>query len=523
MTHLGDIAVPRTLPHGQNGTTLPALLAMQASANGAKVALLHKRLGIWHRWTWQQTDSAARRLAAGLAALGVERGEQVVIAGANRPRLLLAMLASQIHGAVPVLVPQPGGGVALADVLAAHAPRVVFAAGEDEVHAIHAVRANLARQPVVVCDDLRGLRSLWDTWLVDWDAFESGRDAQAAPSAAREADAAVIVYSLGVDGPPQPLTFTHRALAAAAGAVVEDFAIGPADRSVLAVPMGWPTALLLGPVQSLVSGATLAFPESDATALGDLREAGPTFLFGPPLLFRQLRQAAFLRTASARQPWRGMLERALGFDPSQSPGRGLLSRWLLGPLRDRLGLSRLRTAVVTQAALAPQVDACFAALGIAVRPFTDPQAEPPPNSEVLEARLSGSVFIRAACVVDGAALVAPDNDALAAWAQQRGERFRSTEELGALPCVRDLLAREIAAAAPQIGRFLIAHNALSPQAGDMTADGCLRRAEVERLQPIALAELRTGGGIAVTAAESADDQLQDAYAMVWPLQAGLGV
>src|SRR5947209_16439244 len=130
MTHIGGIALPQTLPHGQDASTFPEVLALQAAARGSAAALLHKRYGLWQTWTWDQLAATAARWAGSLSAHGVQAGETVIVAGANSPRLWLAVLACQWHGAVPVVVPQPGAGIALAQALAAHPSRVVFAAGE---------------------------------------------------------------------------------------------------------------------------------------------------------------------------------------------------------------------------------------------------------------------------------------------------------------------------------------------------------------------------------------------------------
>lgn len=519
MTHIGQIAVPRPHPDGQD--TLPGLLAQQAMSRGGAVALLHKRHGIWQTWTWQQMAHTAGRWAAALHGLGVAAGDHVVIAGTNRPRLLLAMLACQIRGAVPVLVPQPGAGAGLAQVLTAHAVRVVFAAGEHEVHAIRAMRDTLAHPPQVICDDLRGLRSLWAEWLTDWDDFGTAAPTETFSAAIGPATAAAVVYPQDDSEAQRPIEFNHRALVSAALALAEDHGIGPDDRSVLAVPFAWPVAMLLGPVLTLASGAALAFPESDATVLDDLREIGPTVLSGPPLLFRQIRQAAFRYVAGAGEPWRSWLDRTLGFTVHDPKPPGLMTRILLTALRRRLGLTRLRRAIGTEGAVAPQVAAFFGALGVSIPVFAAPEVPQP------DIQLNGSVFIRHAFVSRGndgvpVALVAPDIDAIALWAQQSGEPMRSTEDVGLRPRVVALLAAEIAALDPAIARFATVQG-LTPQTGDLAPDGQVLNAAVERLHSTALTNLRMGFGhpAALPPAETGEESATRLDA--WAMQLGIGV
>src|SRR5205085_3668989 len=65
-------------------------------------ALREKEYGIWQTTSWAQLAERVRYLACGLAAVGLTRGQHVVVIGDNRPRLTAAMLAAQALGAVPV-------------------------------------------------------------------------------------------------------------------------------------------------------------------------------------------------------------------------------------------------------------------------------------------------------------------------------------------------------------------------------------------------------------------------------------
>ena len=500
MTHHGDTAAARSVPLGTSAPTLPDLLIMQAETRGGALALLHKRLGLWQTWTWRQAAAEVARLAGAIAAHGVRPGEAVLVAGASRPRLLLAALACQHAGAIPVLVPQDGAGVAIDVALADHEPRLAFVTGEHEVHALSAGRERLAKPPTVVCDDERGLKSLWAPWLVTLDAFAAAAPGTVPPRASAD-DVAAVVYVEDASGAPRAARLTHAALAANAADALARYGLRASDRGFMALPLGWSEALLLGPVLSLHAGFALAFPESDATVLRDLREVGPTFLFGPPTLFRHLRQAAFLATKGSAWPWRSLLERAFGF-AGPDVRAGLLSRRVVGPARNRLGLSRLRQAVCFGDVLPPQIAAFLAVVGARVEATVSGGIV----YDVVAARLRGSVYIRHAYVAarsgrgDLVALLALDPDSVAQWAQSAGERVRSTAELAGLAPVRALLADEIAAlnatAAPgqRIAGFLIAPDGFDARQGEITADGRLRREDIERLHAAALAELRAGGG-----------------------------
>ena len=85
-------------------TTLPPLLAANARLLPQEVAFREKDRGIWQETTWQTARDKALRCAAGLQALGLAKGQAVLILGDNRPHLYLGMLAVGMLGgyATPV-------------------------------------------------------------------------------------------------------------------------------------------------------------------------------------------------------------------------------------------------------------------------------------------------------------------------------------------------------------------------------------------------------------------------------------
>lgn len=95
------------LPTEPDQLTLPALLLRNAGDHGGLPALSWRAAGDdagWTTLTWQEVRRETAVLAAGYAALGVERGEQVLMMMGNRPEHWLSDLALTHLGAVPVTV-----------------------------------------------------------------------------------------------------------------------------------------------------------------------------------------------------------------------------------------------------------------------------------------------------------------------------------------------------------------------------------------------------------------------------------
>ena len=83
-------------------TTFPRLLQQHASQRPGDAALREKEYGIWQTLDWAGLQAMVARMSHVFARDGMQRGDHVVIVGANRPRLSAAMLAVQSLGGIPV-------------------------------------------------------------------------------------------------------------------------------------------------------------------------------------------------------------------------------------------------------------------------------------------------------------------------------------------------------------------------------------------------------------------------------------
>ena len=368
-------------------TTFPRLMLDHAKARPQAPALREKEYGIWQTTTWRELADEVAALAGGMAEAGLSRGQHIVIVGDNRPRLYACMLAAQSLGAIPVPLYQDA--VAAEMVFPINNAEVAFAVVEDQeqVDKLVEVREKCPQLARIWFDDPRGLRKYDVAGLASLDALiETGRTRQqrepgfyeAAVAQVRPQDVASMFFTSGTTGNPKGVVHTHQTLLdrARAGA---DFDKLSADEEVLAyLPPAWIGQNIFSYAQWLACGYIVNCPESAATVTIDMKEIGPTYYFAPPRVFEGLLTSVTIRMedAGAIKKWlfNTFMEVARRVGPERMDGKSLSFTdnlmWKLGdlliygPLRNTLGLSRVRVAYTAGEAIGPDLFSFYRSIGI---------------------------------------------------------------------------------------------------------------------------------------------------------------
>src|SRR6195256_6617183 len=138
--------------------TFPKLLAERARSGPDRPAYREKEYGIWQTYDWAHVAAEVRRLAAGLADLGVKRGDRLIVIGDNRPRLYWSMCAAQSLGGVPVPVYQDSVAEELAYVVEHAGARFALAENQEQIDKLLEIQKAVPSLKTLIYDDPRGLR-----------------------------------------------------------------------------------------------------------------------------------------------------------------------------------------------------------------------------------------------------------------------------------------------------------------------------------------------------------------------------
>ena len=371
--------------------TFPIMLRRHATQNPTGVALQEKRYGIWLPLTWAGYAERVADFAHGLAELGVRRGDVVAVLGDNRPEWLIAELAAQSLGAAVVGIYPTSINEELLHIIRLAEVQVVVAEDQEQVDKLIKLKetGELPAELVsaVVYYDPHGLEQYDQPYLRDFTDIEtSGRAwGQAHPGFLDEAlaalstdDIAVICTTSGTTSRPKMAELSHANLITMAEHLTQIDPISPKDRYVSFLPFAWIGEQMLAVACGLSRGFTISFPEDPATQRADMREIGPNVMFSPPRIWESLLSDVQVRIDDSTRLKRGLF--GWGYDIGDRVARKRVHGERIGaglalmhkvadavalrPVRDQLGLARVRRCYTGGAPLGPDVFAFFHAIGV---------------------------------------------------------------------------------------------------------------------------------------------------------------
>jgi long-chain acyl-CoA synthetase len=367
--------------------TFTQLLKKHASERPSAPALREKHLGIWQTLSWSETFALTQAIAGGLAQLGLKRGDHVVIVGENRPHLYCAMLATQALGGI--VVPLYQDAVAGEYQFPINNAEVKFAIVEDQeqVDKMLELRASCPHLAHVLFDDERGLRKYEDASLMSLaKLIESGKAFNAQKpnyvneqmQATKAEDVSAMFFTSGTTGQPKGVVHTHHSLIerAAAGAAFDK--LTSAEEVLAYMPLAWIGQNIFSYAQWLVCGYVVNCPEQASTVTIDLKEIGPTYYFAPPRIFEGLLTQVMIRMEDAgfvkRKLFHFFMDVAKRVGPAIMDGKSvsfadkllykLGNLAIYAPLRNSLGMNRVRVAYTAGEAIGPDLFTFYRSLGI---------------------------------------------------------------------------------------------------------------------------------------------------------------
>ncbi|NIS73868.1 MAG: AMP-binding protein [Deltaproteobacteria bacterium] len=368
--------------------SFPKLLRYQAERFGDnKVALREKEFGIWQEFTWKTYFERVKFFALGMVSLGLKKGEKVSIIGDNRPEWVMAELAAQSAGAIPLGIYQDSTLKEVSYVIDHSDSTFVVAEDQEQVDKILDIKDQLPKVRYVIFSDPRGMRIYRDSHLIDFNEVENfGRELDEREPELFEKmieetsweDLALICYTSGTTGFPKGSMLSYKNLLSMAKNLHQIDPKRESDDYVSFLPLAWIGEQMMSLSSALLVGFTVNFPEEPETVQENIREIGPNEMFSPPRIWENMTSTVQVKILDATRLKRFLYNLFLPVGHRYADCKfkkvrpSLILRVLYDigylavfrALKDRLGLLRIRTAYTGGAALGPDVFRFFHAIGV---------------------------------------------------------------------------------------------------------------------------------------------------------------
>ena len=370
--------------------TFPKLLDDLATRMGDKHAIREKEYGIWQTWTWSEYRQQIHDLAHGLAALGFKRGDKLAIIGSNSPTLYGAMCAAQCLGGIPVPMYQDSVADELQYVIEHAEVRFAVLQDQEQVDKLLEIRDRCPLLETLIFDEPRGLRHYTQDFLHSYESVQSkGREFAAADpqflatemKQCKGSDIGIILYTSGTTGRAKGVMLSNDNILITARNTAQADGLRADDEVVAYLPMAWVGDNIFSVGQAFTTGFCVSCPESADTVLHDMNEIGPTFYFAPPRVFENMLTNVMIRMEDASAIKLKLFKyfmnhaREVGVQLLDGKPVGLADRLLYmlgdilvyGPLKNTLGLSKIRIAYTAGEAIGPEIFTFYRSLGINIK------------------------------------------------------------------------------------------------------------------------------------------------------------
>jgi long-chain acyl-CoA synthetase len=366
--------------------TLPELLLQRRDIKD-RIAIREKDYGIWLSYSWHDYFENVKKFALGLASLRFKRGDMLSVIGDNRPQLYWAQMAANCLGGISVPLYQDAIEKELEYILKHSGAKFIVAEDQEQVDKMLLLKEKLPNLEMIIYDDPRGMRNYNQPFIKSFTSVqemgvEFGKDhpdyMETEIQKGNIDDICFIIYTSGTTGDPKGVVLTHSNVIINAKLLssVEDHRT--TDQVMAYLPMAWIGDSILSLAMFLNTGFTVNCPEAPSTSLHDMREVGPTLILCPPRIWENILTSVQVKMEDAAWIKQKMYEyfidvaqRVSSLKSTHQPiPLGLRLFYALGeffvygPLRDNLGMRKIRYAYTAGATLGQEIFQFYRSIGV---------------------------------------------------------------------------------------------------------------------------------------------------------------
>jgi long-chain acyl-CoA synthetase len=367
----------------------PDLFFSQVEKYGDRVALRHKKLGIWNRISWREYGQRVRTVSAALMSYGLKIGDRISILGDNCPEWIICHIGAMSCGCVTCGIYPTSSADEINYVVSHSESKILFLENEEQMDKVLEIIDTLEHVEQVVVWDEKGLFGFSHERVIFFGEFmERGRTFMAEqPGAADKQLAAIspdetamIIYTSGTTGRPKGAMLSHKNILAITAAFIHVIESSEDDEMLSYLPLAHIYENLISVFQAVWSGGTVNFVESLDTLALNLREVSPTVFASVPRIWEKFVSMIEIKMSDSTWLKRKMYRVAINVGrkwvrTKSNGGTTLLwslAYWplyfgVLYHLKRQVGLERIRYAVCGAAPAGSELFEFWNAMGVPLR------------------------------------------------------------------------------------------------------------------------------------------------------------
>jgi long-chain acyl-CoA synthetase len=357
------------------------------------VAIREKRFGIWRPMTWQALHDNIQRFALGLRALGFEKGTNLMIIGDNKPEWIIAEFGCIAAGGVPTGAYPDSLSEELEYLIVYSEAVFLVVRDQEQADKILSIWERIkAKVRTVIVWDSRGMSHYYGEYpfmlrfedVAAKGAEEETRHADYLLNRAKEiepSEPAMMLTTSGTTAKPKLSILSHENLIFACESFGQVVKMETEDEILSAAPLAWIGEQMFNVTRFLKIRAHYNFPEETETLRKDLLELQPYYFGGTPVVWEFListiqaamDNADFFKRYFYNLSIKIAIKCTEADLAGQDPGirnrimHYFLNFFVIRPLKNKVGLGRVRVAITGGGAISPEVFKYFKALGLDLR------------------------------------------------------------------------------------------------------------------------------------------------------------
>ena len=362
-------------------SNLATMFFDRADQLGSKPFLWNKKEGLYSPRTYKEVADEVCQFANGLSAVGIEKGDRVVIVSENRPEWVIADLAISAIGAIVVPAYTTNTNDDNLYILEHSEAKAAIVSTHKLLQRLQGAAAQSIKCETLITIDNVSNEGVKGIARLSWaDTLSAGsqnpNNIRNEAKLLNRTDLACFIYTSGTGGNPKGVMLTHGSILANCFSAYDLLTeLGLGDEVFLSLlPLSHSYEHTCGLYFPISIGAQIYYAEGPDKVAQNLQEAKPTIMTAVPRLYESLhdrikrgveqsgglKAKLFLKTIELGKKISNSTSRLTLVETVQNK---LLDRLVRKKIADRFG-GKLKTFISGGAALNPEIGDFFLSLGI---------------------------------------------------------------------------------------------------------------------------------------------------------------